>query len=192
MGLLTPLALGVGACAALSGLTDLTQGGDGGAEASVSQPGDERPPQDAFTGVVDTGGARETGGEPDASTSEAPDAVAPPRLDAAADVAVDAAAICRAQCSGCCDTSGTCHGGRSTTTCGTGGIACRDCSGAGEVCSANGTCTAPPPPDAGPPPMCVVSKCTNSCPALPLLEAPCCKLDQTCGCAAVLGLVLCN
>ena len=41
--------------------------------------------------------------------------------------------------------------------------------------------------DAGKP-QCSVGNCSNKC---PLLEAPCCKQDQTCGCA-VLGLLLCN
>jgi hypothetical protein len=46
--------------------------------------------------------------------------------------------------------------------------------------------------ESGGPPVCVLSKCTNTCPLLPLAEAPCCKSDHTCGCGAVLGILLCN
>jgi hypothetical protein len=106
------------------------------------------------------------------------------------DAGIDAAAVCRAQCSGCCDSEGTCHGGRSDDTCGTGAAACVDCTKSSMVCGTGGSCMAAVV-DSGPR-TCDVTKCTNQCPILPLLEAPCCKLDQTCGCGAVLGVVLCN
>jgi len=108
-----------------------------------------------------------------------------------ADAEVDAAAVCRAQCSGCCDSAGMCHGGLSNDTCGAGGADCEDCASSGMVCSAEGACGAPSQVDSGAK-TCDPTKCTNKCPLLPLLEAPCCKSDHTCGCGAVLGVVACN
>jgi hypothetical protein len=189
------LAVGAGACAGLSSLSEYSAGPSvaGGAEGGG-----------AF-GVADAGAGDETG-EPSGATGadavaaaqlDAPDppadgsASAPP-VDASLDADVDAAAICHAQCSGCCDSSGVCHGGQSTTTCGAHGGACRDCAQTGQVCAAGGTCVAASSADSGPPPTCNPTKCTNTCPLLPLAEAPCCKSDQTCGCGAILGILLCN
>jgi hypothetical protein len=190
------LMMGVGACGVLAGLGDYAQGvgdsgvgvkiqghpeesgilddamgtGPGGEDTSVGPASDDA--TDAGTGgsedVIDTGSTQETAD--------------------AGDAAQDAAALCRTQCSGCCDSNDVCHGGQSLATCGSGGAACVDCSTQTKVCSSAGSCVKASMMEAGPPPMCSVSNCKNSC---PLLMAPCCKGDQTCGCA-VLGLLLCN
>jgi hypothetical protein len=181
---------GAAACASLSGLNDISLGdSDGGTSGHRGDGGDVAVSPGGDDGTVADGQAVPPGkdGGPTAETG-APDS------DGAAspvDASTDAAAICRDQCSGCCDSSGTCHGGQSTATCGNGGLACRDCSSAGMVCT-SGECIAKTSVESGAPTMCVVSKCTNSCPLLPLAEAPCCKPDNTCGCGAVLGILLCN
>ena len=82
-----------------------------------------------------------------------------------------------ATCGGCCDAKGFCSGGQSTTTCGTNGRACQDCSARSLACRA-GSCAAPVP-DAGPPPMCDPAACTK---CIPAIQSGCCKTDQTCGC----------
>ncbi|MGH7438270.1 MAG: hypothetical protein ACRENE_21505 [Polyangiaceae bacterium] len=181
------VACGAG-CAAFTGLTGYSQGllEDGSAESGGGTPSADE------AAVLPTPDAS----EPDVPSAPIADAslTAPPPDDAASDVHVDAdaAAICHAQCSGCCDSSGACHGGLSTTTCGAQGASCRDCSASGLACGSGARCVAAPGDAGGTAPMCVVTRCTNTCPTLPLLEAPCCKPDQTCGCGAVLGILLCN
>ena len=181
---------GAAACASLSGLNDISLGeADEGTLGHGGDSGDVEAPPGGDDGAV----ADEQAIAPEAEGGPTPETGVLDQDGAAAplDANTDAAAICRAQCSGCCDSSGTCHGGQSTATCGSGGLACRDCSSTGTVC-ASGACVAKTAVDSGAPPMCVASKCTNSCPLLPLAEAPCCKSDNTCGCGAVLGILLCN
>jgi hypothetical protein len=82
-------------------------------------------------------------------------------------------------CGGCCATTGDCVGGQSVATCGVAGQKCQDCTSSG-ACS-QGSC-ATRPPEAGPPPMCVLASCSPShCAGYPI-QGACCKLDQTCGC----------
>ena len=187
------LLFGVSACAAIAGLGDYVEGveesgtrasgegahpSEGGASndsATATGSDDSSPGPGEGDATTDDGGAGDDGEAAlDASTD-------------AADGGEDAAAVCRAQCGGCCDESAVCHGGQSLATCGTGGEACKDCSTSNKVCSSAGACVSSAPADAGLKP-CSVGNCTNKC---SLLEAPCCKQDQTCGCA-VLGLLLCN
>lgn len=182
---------GIAACASLSGLNGLSIGeADGGPPAHGGDSGDVAAPP---------GGDDGEGADAQAIPPEEPDGSPTPETgtfdpDAAftpADADTDAAAVCRAQCSGCCDPSGICHGGQSTATCGSDGLACRDCSSSAMVCT-SGSCVAKTAVDSGAPATCVVSRCTNSCPLLPLAEAPCCKSDDTCGCGAILGILLCS
>src|SRR5258708_21111226 len=176
---------GAAACASLSGLNEISSGREEVDSSSrAAEGGESTLGSDATATEVQPAGAdgavdRTPGNDAEGATAEA-------------EAGVDAAAICRAQCSGCCDSSGMCHGGRWTGTCGGGGAACSNCASTGKACSGNGTCVGTAMVEAGAPPMCVVSKCSNTCPLLPLVEAPCCKSDQTCGCAAVLGILLCN
>ena len=186
-GSIVLLVVGASACASLSGLSTFSRGDDdaGAADHAVETGAESDDTSRAEGAMADEAGAQEA---EDGDSSE----VGAPARDAAAaipDSGVDAAAVCHAECSGCCDSAGTCHGGQSTTTCGTGAAACQDCANAGKVCNVS---VAAPQVDSGTPPMCVVTRCTNSCPLLPLVEAPCCKSDQTCGCGAVLGILLCN
>lgn len=191
---LTVFLLGLAGCANLSGLSDIGStpaAADAGAEGAPPA-GQPSPGSGSSSGTGAPSGTEDAALAEDAAPpspeASAGDASEPPR-DAAADV--DAAAVCHAQCSGCCDATGTCHGGKSTGTCGSAGAQCVDCAASGKVCGQSATCVAASVADSGPPPMCVVSQCTNTCPLVPLLEAPCCKPDQTCGCGAVLG-ILCN
>ena len=171
---------GCGLLAGLGGYTDVaTQAssspdagnpdlGEASDETAVEEPVEAAAPDDA------------------AEESEPADVTTAP-----VDAEVDAAAVCKAQCSGCCDSTGMCHGGLSNDTCGSGAAACEDCTNSGMVCSSAGACAAPSQVDSGTK-TCDPTKCTNQCPLLPLLEAPCCKSDHTCGCGAVLGVVACN
>ena len=191
---LASVLFGVSACAAISGLGDYVEGVEEAGAQAAGQGGRPSEAGASNEGATQSGGddAAPGPGEGDATTGEvdaADDGAAAAVLDASADGAgggQDAAATCRAQCGGCCDQSAVCHGGQSLATCGSGGQACQDCSTSNKVCSSAGACVASVP-DAGPKP-CSVGNCTNKC---PLLEAPCCKQDQTCGCALI-GLVLCN
>jgi hypothetical protein len=187
------LAVGAGACGLIAGLGDYASGlADSGIGVKV-HPEESGVVDDAPTG---TGGGDET---PPVTTDDATDSAPGASEDVvegepavvgsdAADAAQDAAAVCQTECGGCCDANNVCHGGQSVGTCGSGGKACVDCSTSGKMCGSSGTCVAASTMEAGPPPMCSLPNCKNSC---PLLEAPCCKTDQTCGCA-VLGLLLCN
>lgn len=180
------LATAVGGCANLSNLTDYSArpSAEGGEDSTATTPLD----RDATDGISEQAASTDASPGSDAGAlDEAGDA-----LERPADAGVDATAICRAQCSGCCDSNGVCHGGQSTSTCGVGGGACQDCSRASKVCDPQGACVAPSTVDSGPPSTCVPTNCTNTCPLLPLAEAPCCKPDQTCGCGAVLGILNCN
>jgi hypothetical protein len=182
--------MGAAACASLSGLNDIPLGeAEGGTSGHGADSGDVAAPPGGDDGAVPDGQAI----APDEASGSIPETGVLDQDSAAApvDANADAAAVCRAQCSGCCDPSGTCHGGQSSATCGSGGLACRDCASTGMGC-ASGACVAQSPADSGTPTTCVVTKCTNSCPLLPLAEAPCCKSDNTCGCGAVLGILLCN
>ncbi len=188
------LAFGAGACGLIAGLPDYASGTADGSGITIQPHPDATGTQDDST---ETGPGDDTtvdpGGDVGADAGSGSDDVAPDTgtsegpTDASED-AQDAAAICRTQCSGCCDSNNICHGGQSLATCGSGGKACMDCSASGKVCSSAGACVTGTTMEAGPPPMCSVGNCKNGC---PLLEAPCCKADQTCGCA-VLGLLLCN
>ena len=189
------LLLGASACGVIAGLGDYASGSaDSGSGVKVQgHPEESGAPDDSTTNspgddVSGPGGGDDaidsgTGGS-DAVVDSGPTAM----IADASDDAQDAAASCRTQCSGCCDSANVCHGGLSLATCGSSGEACVDCSMSGKVCSSTGTCITSTVMEAGPPPMCILGNCKNSC---PLLEAPCCKGDQTCGCA-VLGLLLCN
>jgi hypothetical protein len=190
------LAVGAGACGLVAGLGDYADGlAEGGPGVKVIVHPEETGTPDDATAIGPGGDEPSVGpagddaidssaGEPDTAV----DSGSATAVADASDDAQDAAAVCRTQCSGCCDPANVCHGGLSVSTCGSSGEACVDCSASGKVCSSTGTCIMSSVMEAGPPPMCKVGNCKNSC---PLLEAPCCKGDQTCGCA-VLGLLLCN
>lgn len=175
----TSLALGalVSACAALSGLNNYSQGeGD----ASVTGPeagGDDGPATDNDALLGDDAAAID---DPSGETGSAEDVR--PIVDARPDHSADAGrppACAPANCNGCC-LNGTCYGGGSVSTCGTGGQQCKDCTSQG-ACNA-GTCGAHVA-DAGPSP-CMgtnVSGCKNQCSGTGIY-ATCCKGDNTCGC----------
>ncbi len=190
------LAVGAGACGIIAGLGEYAQGlGDSGAGGTIQgHPVESGALDDAMgtgTGGEDTSVGPEGDDVIDAGTAasdDVADAGSTQGMADASDAAEDAAAVCRTQCSGCCDSDNVCHGGQSVATCGSGGATCTDCSTSGKVCSSAGSCVTGATMEAGPPPMCSLSNCKNNC---PLLMAPCCKSDQTCGCA-VLGLLLCN
>jgi hypothetical protein len=193
------LALGASACGLVAGLSgygaeledaaahgssqepSTTDAASSGDEAAVGPEGNDAT-VDAGTGdeptteLIDPGDSSDDGGD------------AGPPIGDAGDGGEDAEAVCKAQCGGCCDSTWVCHGGQSVGTCGAGAQACMNCGASNKVCSSAGACVTAPIVDASPPAMCNATKCTNKC---PLLEGPCCKSDQTCGCA-VLGLLLCN
>ncbi|MGO9838095.1 MAG: hypothetical protein ACLP1X_28260 [Polyangiaceae bacterium] len=127
--------------------------GDGGADVGT--------PVDAFVSdVVTKDAARVDSGQP-----------------SDAEMAPDNYVCGSTSCGGCC-TGGVCAGGQSVATCGVGGVQCKDCTSTGACIG--GSCTTPPV-EAGPPPMCVASQCTNVCAAAPI-QGVCCKSDNTCGC----------
>jgi hypothetical protein len=79
-------------------------------------------------------------------------------------------------CGGCCEANGTCVGGMSNATCGTGGMTCVNC---GSQSCNNGACSTIAS-DAG---RCTQTSCsvfTQLC--IPFYESPCCKPDGTCSC----------
>jgi hypothetical protein len=120
------------------------------------------------------GAAAEAGGGTDAPA----DVGVPEDAADLADVAPDAPppACGPMTCSHCCS-GGVCVGGKSVTTCGTGGAECKDCTSMGGACGSNGSCTTPVP-DAAPPPACSPNQC-NGC---GFAQRGCCKSDETCGC----------
>jgi hypothetical protein len=161
------IALGASGCGLLAGLGDYSAGdpieSDSLTDSSpfTMLPGSD----DAEDASADT-----SSGDDGSSVIEDPDG--------------DASAPCGpGNCGGCC-INGTCAGGGSVDTCGSGGVACVDCTSMGGACSAAGACTTPPK-DAAPPAMCVVSACKSKC--IPYVQNPCCKSDQTCGCAIAIS-----
>ena len=189
--------LGAGACAQIAGLPDYSTGGlpaQGGAtplvqtEASADEAseatgegatgegqgeGDAGPAEDLHPASGDDEGGSDAseptdGGQPTDGS-----------VPSDANLVPDGYTCGPGTCGGCCSTKGDCVGGQSVATCGVGGQKCQDCTSSG-ACS-EGTCTTPPP-DAGPPPMCVVASCsTGNCAGFPI-QGACCKSDQTCGC----------
>jgi len=156
---------------------------------------------DGYTGGEPEGGGDDLGVDPGSDAADANVEVetgggvtdvrmdlgeARPRDDGP--VAVDAGKPpCASQCGGCCDPSGNCFGGRSTSTCGATGARCTDCSTMGQVCNGGLCGPAPPPQDSGMvTPTCTVSSCfaQRLCvtAAPPFYQNSCCKSDQTCGC----------
>jgi hypothetical protein len=181
------VTVGASACASLSGLSqysssspsddgaaftpelEATTGDDAGDETAtnddVADP-DAQSPEDAqiWDAAANDATAKDAGRDDSARGSDA--------------ATVPDAYVCGVtSCGGCC-ANGSCVGGQSVPTCGVGGVACKDCASMGACRS--GSCAAPPV-DAGPPPMCVVSQCTNTCAVAPI-QGVCCKSDQTCGC----------
>jgi hypothetical protein len=194
LGCVLALSVSTAACAALSGLDRFAAGVDDASVVAV-QP-DPETGADDVQAPADTQGGDEPGpdtGQPDGTTVSEGDGGADVHAasDAAtrdasgsdsgsprdASMAPDAYVCGTTSCGGCCS-SGVCVGGQSVATCGVGGVLCKDCTSMG-ACS-GGAC-ATPPPDAGPPPMCVQSQCTNTC-AVFFIQGVCCKSDQTCGC----------
>ena len=178
-------AVGVSACAAISGLGDYAEGelsGDASVQSRkgdaagsdvttpppdpTSDPGDDVavPPgdDDSSIPIIDTSDA----GIPDAAYT---DVTSVP----------DGYACGVGTCGGCCTAAGDCVGGQSVTTCGVGGNLCKDCSSQG-ACGSSGSCKTPVV-DSGPPPKCSASTCTNTCSGTPI-QNKCCKGDNTCGC----------
>jgi hypothetical protein len=194
-GAVVLLALGVGACGLISGLSGYGAS-NGTTDGSLSSPTPEdaslldrsRQNADASVPSGDAGdmtrqdegtseGADTSPGEtaPDSAANDASDVA---DVGNAPDVALDALPDCGpSNCSNCCS-NGMCVGGRSVTTCGAGGATCTDCTSKGGACGSNGACTTPAP-DAAPPPACDANKC-GGCDGF--YEIGCCKSDQTCGC----------
>ncbi len=178
-----------GACAQFAGLGDYSTGEsspDSGSStknrtgASTEDAGetaaDDSPPEPDPGALGDPGSVPEEG--EDADDPDGGDAGQP--IDAGDPSQIpDGYACGPGTCGGCCSATDDCVGGQSVATCGVGGQECKDCTAAG-ACS-QGSCVTPPP-DAGPPPMCVVASCsTRNCAGFPI-QGACCKLDQTCGC----------
>jgi hypothetical protein len=159
------VAIGASACGLVAGIGDYSEGRD---------------PLDSS--MTKEGGGFATDPESDAAPIEPGDDGATGDGNSLVDPS-DAALPCGpGRCGGCC-INGTCAGGGSVTTCGTGGVACVDCTSMGGACSAAGACTTPQ--DAAPPAMCVASACKSKC--IPYVQVACCKSDQTCGCAIAIS-----
>jgi hypothetical protein len=175
--------VGEGACAQIAGLPDYSAGqslpgfdsdapvirADASADKTSDEVDNESPrEQDAgTTGNSDDAAAGDTGQPIDAGQPSDPSGMP------------DGYACGPGTCGGCCSTAGDCVGGQSVATCGVSGQKCKDCTSSGAC--VQGEC-ANPPPEAGPPPMCVVASCSPShCAGFPI-QGPCCKSDQTCGC----------
>jgi hypothetical protein len=164
----------ISGCAAITGLQDYGEGsGSGSGDTALSHPGD------AGTVTDPDAGAASGDDADDGSLSSSPDGDATWIVDAGEfpDIDLDAPPVCGpSTCQGCC-MNGTCVGGASVDTCGSGGGLCTDCTSKGGACS-KGAC-ATPVVDAAPPPMCKASSC-GSC--IPFYQTGCCKSDNTCGC----------
>jgi hypothetical protein len=136
--------LGAAACADVWGMKDLSEGVEGGADATSvpAEAGNDEP--DALTDAegsdaddsLDAGDALADG-----ASSEAGDGATGDGGDAAAQEA------CLAKClSGCCDTAGNCQKGTSTSACGPVGHACAVCNAScsfatANCCNSSQTCT---------------------------------------------------
>jgi hypothetical protein len=186
-----------GACAQLSGLHDYTSGDPTQPDGSLSTIPLEPRTADAGAapGELTLGEAGDDGGQRGGPSGDphptladgAPSAVEPSDAErpddggkpSDANLVPDGYACGTGTCGGCCSAQGDCVGGQSIATCGADGTKCKDCTSVG-ACS-RGSC-ATPPPDAGPPPMCVFGSCSNSHCAFFPIQGACCKLDQTCGC----------
>ena len=180
--------VGSSACAQLAGLSDYTSGDPGQPDSFVT------PVSPEATNADDSGEATRDDASDPGDSEAAPPGPGDDRTDATerqdagaprdagtpsdANLRPDTYVCGAGTCGGCCNAAGDCVGGQSVATCGVGGLACKDCTSSG-ACS-NGSC-ATPLPDAGPPPMCVLSACPNSSCFYPI-QGACCKSDQTCGC----------
>jgi hypothetical protein len=96
------------------------------------------------------------------------------------DSSIDGTACNDLSCGGCCTAASLCAAGGLDNACGRAGAACKSCSASGMVCGAGSCVTAPADAGEGGVSGCNPSKCTNVC--VPLYS-PCCKTDQSCGCA---------
>jgi hypothetical protein len=157
-------AIGISACAAISGLGPYGDG-DQSSEAAL-----QAHDADAPDSLTDDGAMVDEAGD-DGSVDPA----------AEAGLAADARPVCSpSSCpNGCCNAEGNCTSGASLETCGTGGETCNVCSST-QVCK-SGACAAAPVVDSGPaaPPACVASSC-GKC---GIAQQTCCKSDHvTCGC----------
>jgi hypothetical protein len=200
------LALGVAACGAITGLGEYSAGtldgstggtngedatgqrgqdGDGSGDelGSTDDSGDAvAPTDDAGDDAPTTGDdGLDQDGEP-VDGDETPDGTSTTPDDGGGggvhDAAPEAAPVCStSNCGGCCS-NGNCLGGQSTATCGTGGTACKGCSGSTPVCSA-GACVAEPMEASAP--TCTMSSCAATI-CIPVYQRGCCKSDGTCGC----------
>lgn len=183
----TAIACG-GACGQIAGLADYSTGASSLDSSITATLPPEASADDAGEGAGDAGPpGNDTGtvGDPGFEAGEGEDAADPDAGDAGPldagdpNQVPDGYACGPDTCGGCCNVAGDCVGGQSVATCGVAGQRCDDCTEAG-ACS-QGSCAAPPP-DAGPPPMCVVTSCsTKNCAGFPI-QGACCKSDQTCGC----------
>ncbi len=203
------LALGSVACGVISGLGAYSVGpGDapvsvnpGDDAAMVVHPGDG---DSQGSGSDDTGELTMDDGPPDnvddAESEAEPTSDAEPAGDAAPESGTNDAGVVHdagttpqhdaavveagpppcspATCGGCCS-SGTCVGGLSNGTCGTGGEACKSCSGSTPSCM-SGSCEAEPVEASAP--TCSQSVCIATTLCIPVYEVGCCKADNTCGC----------
>lgn len=177
-------AIGAGACAQIAGLPDFSTG-DPQVDSSVPT----RRPKDAAAdepAVSDDQSPTDDQSPVDEPDGEAPDdaqdgdaATEPGEGGGPSDAnEIPDGYVCNTNtCGGCCD-HGNCVGGQSVATCGVDGVSCKDCTSSG-ACS-SGSCSTPPV-EAGPPPKCMVSTCTNHCSGAPI-QGVCCKSDNTCGC----------
>jgi hypothetical protein len=178
-----------GACGQIAGLADYSTGESSLDSSLTATVPAEASGDDASQGVSDAGPPENDGGpmgDPGFDAGEGEDATEPDSGDAGqpsdagnTNQIPDGYACGPDTCGGCCNATGDCVGGQSVATCGVAGQKCDNCTEAG-ACS-QGSC-ATPPPDAGPPPMCVVASCsTKNCAGFPI-QGACCKSDQTCGC----------
>jgi hypothetical protein len=140
--------------------------------AREASPFDAQSPVDGADAAANAGDDGASGGEA-GDAAGAGDAVAPD----------GGKPMCRTQCGGCCDQSGTCLGGRSATTCGRAGASCADCTSTGQECDA-GLCAVSQPAKEGGvvTPTCSQSMCMAQTLCIPYYQAACCKADDTCGC----------
>jgi hypothetical protein len=100
----------------------------------------------------------------------------------------DASASCAEACpNGCCDPTGKCVRGTADGECGTGGVACQDCSSAGLTCQSN-ACFPPAGADSGGGSSCNASSCPSCIPYF----VPCCKSNDQCGCSLLFPPGACN
>jgi|HubBroStandDraft_1064217.scaffolds.fasta_scaffold155569_2 hypothetical protein len=201
----TLLALGVAACGAITGVGAYADGtGDGSVGATGDDDGatvrtgndggggddltddavaTDVQGDDAPAGEDGAGGEELDGGQPDDATNESPDVGTTPQEagGTAHDAAVESGPppCSTSTCGGCCS-NGTCVGGQSAGTCGTGGIACKSCSGSTPVCSSAGACVAEPMEASAP--TCTQSACATKTVCIPVYQEACCKSDGTCGC----------